>query len=242
MTRDDEVVRATDLYFDYGAGRGRVHGLVGVSLAVATGEVVAIMGPSGCGKTTLLHVLGGLDRPARGTVEVAGAEWGSLGGGRLAAARRRTCGFVFQTLALLPAATAAENIEVPLLLDKVPAPERRRRVGEALQSVDLTDKADHLPDQLSGGQQQRVGIARALVNRPALVLADEPTGSLDSAAAQAITRLLVDAAAAQGTAVLLVTHDPEVARHAHRTMWMHSGRVSDDGFLDADPLVGGGTR
>jgi len=242
MKPDQQVVRATNLYFDYGTGRGRVHGLVDVSLAVTTGEVVAVMGPSGCGKTTLLHVIGGLDRPARGTVEVAGVEWSSVRGRRLATARRRTCGFVFQTLALLPAATAAENIEVPLLLDKVPAPERRRRVGDALQCVDLADKADHLPDQLSGGQQQRVGIARALVNRPALLLADEPTGSLDSATAQAVTRVLVDAAAAQGTAVLLVTHDPEVARHAHRTMWMHSGRFADNGRLDADPVVGGGDR
>ncbi|MDQ6796664.1 MAG: ABC transporter ATP-binding protein [Actinomycetota bacterium] len=242
MKPDEQVVRATNLYFDYGNGQSRVHGLVDVSLAVAAGEVVAVMGPSGCGKTTLLHVIGGLDRPARGTVEVAGVDWGSVHGRRLAAARRRTCGFVFQTLALLPAATAAENIEVPLLLDKVPAPERRRRVGEALQCVELADKADHLPDQLSGGQQQRVGIARALVNRPALLLADEPTGSLDSATAEAVTDVLVDAAAAQGTAVLLVTHDPEVARHAHRTMWMHSGRFADNGRLDADPVVGGGAR
>ena len=234
MRAETPVVRARDLYRAYGSGRSQVHGLVGVSLDVDAGEVVAVMGTSGCGKTTLLHVVGGLDEPERGELEVAGSRWRALRGSARAAARRRNCGFIFQTLALLPAATAAENVEVPLLLDGVPAPERRRRVADALESVGIAHKADHLPDQLSGGQQQRVGIARALVNRPALVLADEPTGSLDSVTAQAVTRLLVDSAAELGTAVLLVTHDPAVARHAHRTLWMHSGRLGDEAVAVVD--------
>ena len=234
------VVVARDLHRDYGSGRSQVHGLAGVSLDLSAGEVVAVMGPSGCGKTTLLHVIGGLDDPKHGDVEVAGVRWRTLRGAGRAAARRKTCGFIFQTLALLPAATAAENIEVPLVLDHVPAQERRRRVVEALDSVAMTDEADHLPDQLSGGQQQRVGIARALVNRPALLLADEPTGSLDSSTAQAVARLLVETAARHGTAVLLVTHDPAVARHADRTLWMHSGRLDDTVGRRTTPRAGEG--
>jgi putative ABC transport system ATP-binding protein len=189
--------------------------------------VVAIVGPSGSGKSTLLYLLAGLDRPDTGRVLVGGVDWGTLRGAARARFRRRTCGFVTQTLALLPQATAAENVEVPLLLDGVPAAERRERVAAALDRVGLADSAAKLPDQLSGGQQQRVAIARALVPEPAVVLADEPTGSLDSATAGPVTELLL-AAAQRGTAVVLVTHNPAVAGRADRVLTLHSGRLVGD--------------
>ena len=199
-----------------------------VSLSVAKGEVVAVMGPSGSGKSTLLYLLGGLDEPDEGSVRVDGVGWETLRGSDRAKFRRRTCGFIVQGLALLPQATAAENVEVPLVLDGVPETDRRRRVAEALERVGLTEEGAKLTDQLSGGQQQRVSIARALINEPTVVLADEPTGSLDSVTAQAVTSLLVSAAVERGTAVVLVTHDPAVARHADRTVLLHSGRLEAD--------------
>ena len=205
---------------------GDVHSLVDVSLSVAAAEVVAVTGPSGSGKSTLLFLLAGLDEPDSGTVRVAGVEWTSLRGDERAAFRRRSCGFVVQGAGLLPQATAAENVEVPLLLEGLEMEERRRRVATALERVGLAGHAGKVPDQLSGGEQQRVSIARALVCAPAVVLADEPTGSLDSTTAQEVTRLLVDAATAGGAAVVLVTHDPAVAHHAHRIVRLASGRVA----------------
>jgi putative ABC transport system ATP-binding protein len=174
----------------------------------------------------LLFLLGGLDRPDAGKVEVDGTDWESLAGSLRARFRRRTCGFVVQGMALLPQATAAENVEVPLLLDGIEPDERTARVAEALEWVGLADEAFKLPDQLSGGQQQRVAIARALVTRPAVVLADEPTGNLDSATGQSVTRLLVAAASERGAAVVVVTHDPTVAAHADRVVELHSGRLN----------------
>jgi putative ABC transport system ATP-binding protein len=196
-----------------------------VSLSVARGEVVAVMGPSGSGKSTLLFLLGGLDRPDAGRVLVNGTDWDTLKGPERARFRRRSCGFIVQGMALLPQATAAENVEVPLVLDDVEASIRTDRVAEALERVELPGQGMKLPDQLSGGQQQRVAIARALVTEPAVVLADEPTGNLDSATGQAVTRLLVAAAAERGTAVVLVTHDPTVASHADRIVEIHSGHM-----------------
>jgi putative ABC transport system ATP-binding protein len=219
------AVQAIGLTRSYPAGHGRVRGVDQVSLTVEGGEVVAVMGPSGSGKSTLLHLLGGLDRPDRGRALVTGVDWSGLRGRALASFRRRSCGFVAQSLALLPQATVAENVEVPLLLDGADAHLRRRRVGEALERVGLAEAAAKLPDQLSGGQQQRVAIARALCLRPAVVLADEPTGSLDSVTAGVVTRLLVDLAAEQRAAVVLVTHDPAVAAHADRIVRLHSGRI-----------------
>ncbi len=217
------VVEATGLTRTYGNGSRRLPALREVSLTVARGEVLAIMGPSGSGKSTLLFILAGLDRPDAGVAQIIGTDWQSLEGRARAQFRRRNCGFIGQGLSLLPQATAAENVEVPLLLDGIAAAERGRRVAEALEQVGLAAHAAQLPDQLSGGEQQRVAIARALVLNPAVVLADEPTGSLDSANGQAITRLLVAAALKRGSAVVIVTHDPAVALHAHRTVTMHSG-------------------
>jgi putative ABC transport system ATP-binding protein len=208
------------------AGNGLpVRALDGVSLRVERGEVVAVVGPSGSGKSTLLFVLGGLDLPDEGTVKVDGTDWKTLSGSARARFRRSTCGFVVQGMALLPQATAAENVEVPLVLDGVEPGERAARVAEALERVELSAEDRKLPDQLSGGQQQRVAIARALVMRPALILADEPTGNLDSVTGQAVTQLLLAAAAERDAAVVLVTHDPAVAAHADRTVELHSGHA-----------------
>ncbi|MFD5517679.1 ABC transporter ATP-binding protein [Streptomyces sp. NPDC127066] len=219
------AVRAERLTRVHRDGRHELKSLDQVSLTVSAGEVVAVTGPSGAGKTSLLHILGGLDTGYQGRACVAGTDWQTLRGSERARFRRRTCGFVVQGLALLPQATAAENIEVPLLLDGVTPGARRTRVAEALALVGLADQGAKLPDQLSGGQQQRVAIARALVNRPALILADEPTGSLDSTTAASVVRLLLAAAREGGAAVVLVTHDPQVARHADVVARLHSGRL-----------------
>lgn len=207
-------------------GGRTLRSLDGVSLTVAVGEVVAVVGPSGSGKSTLLHLIAGLDRPDEGQVEVMGVTWGSMRGSARAQFRRRTCGFITQGISLLPPATAAENVEVPLLLDAVPGAERAHRVNAALASVGLSAEANKLPDQLSGGQQQRVAIARALVNNPAIMLADEPTASLDSTTAMAVVRLMLDVARSRHTSVVLVTHDRRVAALADREVVLRSGRIS----------------
>ena len=229
MTAERPAVEARGLTRTYPAAGRPVLGLREVSLRVGRGEVVAVTGPSGSGKSTLLFLLAGLDRPDGGEVRVAGTDWWSLDGAARARFRRRTCGFIAQGMALLPQATAAENVAVPLLLDGVAPDARRERVTAALAAVELAGDGDKLPDQLSGGQQQRVAIARALVARPAVVLADEPTANLDSAAAQAVTRLLLAAARERGAAVVLVTHDPEVAAHADRVVGLRSGRLDPPG-------------
>src|SRR4051794_19136964 len=223
------AVEAIRLSRTFRAGGTGIRGLADVSLTIAPGEVVAVMGPSGSGKSTLLQILGGLDDPDQGRVLITGVDWRSLRGRARARFRRRTCGYVTQSLTLLPPATAAENVEVPLLLDGVPPAERRRRTDEVLDSVGLADSRAKLPDQLSGGQQQRVAIARALVTAPAVLLADEPTGSLDSATAAVVTDLLVAAARERGTAVVLVTHDPAIAAHASRLVMLHSGHLERAG-------------
>jgi putative ABC transport system ATP-binding protein len=230
------AVQALGVSRTFRAGGVRLRGLADVSLTVASGEVVAVMGPSGSGKSTLLQILGGLDDPDEGQALLTGVDWRTLRGRARARFRRHTCGFVTQSMALLAPATAAENVEVPLLLDRVPAAERRRRTDEALASVGLADSRAKLPDQLSGGQQQRVAIARALVTNPAVLLADEPTGSLDSSTAATVTGLLVAAAGERGTAVVLVTHDPAVARQASRLVTLHSGHLERTG----DALTPGG--
>jgi putative ABC transport system ATP-binding protein len=224
-------IEAHGVHRSYGRGAGLVQAVNGVDLEVAAGEIVALMGPSGCGKSTLLHLIGGLDQPDAGSVRVQGHDWSEFRGAALATRRRETCGFVFQNLMLLPTATAYENIEVPLVLAGVPQAERAPRVNDMLAQVELTDCAAHLPDQLSGGQQQRVGIARALVHRPSLILADEPTGSLDSTTAQVIAELLVTVAREQGAAVVLVTHDPTVGVHGDRIVRLHSGTIDDSATL-----------
>lgn len=229
MVSETLVAEAVDLTRSYMVGEHEVAALHHVSLTIATGEVVAVMGPSGSGKSTLLYLLGGLERPDSGTARITGVDWQALHGKERACFRRRTCGFLAQGLTLLPQATAAENVEVPLLLEGADPNTRSNTVAEALEMVGLAEHATKLPDQLSGGEQQRVAIARALVMKPALILADEPTGSLDSVTGQAITRLLINSAEEQGTAVVLVTHDPEVARHARRIATLRSGSLKNAG-------------
>jgi ABC-type lipoprotein export system ATPase subunit len=219
------VIEATDLTRAYGPTGRAFRALDRVSMSVARGEVVAVTGPSGSGKSTLLFLLGGLDVPDGGVARLSGVDWQTLRGGERARFLRRTCGFIVQGLALLPQATASENVEVPLLLDGVGNRDRSHRVAAALERVGLSDHGSQLIDELSGGEQQRVSIARALVLGPAVVLADEPTGSLDSVTAQTVTRLLVESAREHNAAVVLVTHDPAVARHADRVVSLHSGRL-----------------
>ena len=219
------AIEAIGVTRTFGKGPQQLPALRDVSLVVGRGETVAIMGPSGSGKSTLLFILAGLDLADGGSVQLAGTDWQSLQGRARAQFRRRNCGFISQGLSLLPQATAAENVEVPLLLDGVPARDRPEIVRAALDQVGLARHASQLVDQLSGGEQQRVAIARALVLNPAVVLADEPTGSLDSANGQLITRLLIAAARQRDASVVIVTHDPEVAHHAERTVHMHSGML-----------------
>jgi putative ABC transport system ATP-binding protein len=217
---------AVGLHRTYGNGSQVLSALKNVSLTVSRGEVVAIMGPSGSGKSTLLFILAGLDQPDGGSVKLANTDWTSLTGTTRAQFRRRNCGFIAQGLSLLPQATAAENVEVPLLLDGVESLQRRRKVYASLERVGLTTLADSLTDELSGGEQQRVAIARAMVLRPTVVLADEPTGSLDSVTAQSVIKYLVEEARERDTALILVTHDPAISRHANRIVTMHSGELT----------------
>jgi putative ABC transport system ATP-binding protein len=231
MTTNDVVVEAIALTRSYQIGGRHVRALQKASLTVTRGEIVAIMGPSGSGKSTLLYLLGGLEEPEEGSALIRGVDWRTLRGGARAEFRRRNCGFITQSLALLPQATTAENVETPLLLAGVDSATRTRRVTEAIERVGLSDSMAKLPDQLSGGQQQRAAIARALVTEPTVVLADEPTGNLDSANAQAITRLLIDVARDKQAAVVLVTHDSTVAKHADRIVRLHSGHLGDGNSL-----------
>jgi putative ABC transport system ATP-binding protein len=229
MSTETPAVEAVGLSRVHTVGTQAIRSLMGVSISVAPGEVVAVMGPSGSGKSTLLFLLAGLDEPDAGSVRVAGVDWNALDPEARAEFRRRTCGFVAQGATLLPQATAAENVEVPLLLERVEPGDRARRVAGALERVGLADHGAKLPDQLSGGEQQRVAIARALVTEPSVVLADEPTGSLDSETAEQVTRLLVEAARERGAAAVLVTHNPAVAAHADRLVELHSGRLDGRG-------------
>jgi putative ABC transport system ATP-binding protein len=228
----------------HGGGETAVHALRGVTLSVEAGELVAVMGPSGSGKSTLLNLAGGLDRPTEGEVVVDGTQLGGLSRRALAALRRRRIGYVFQDLNLLAALTAAENVALPLELDGVGARQARRRALAALADVDLDGHGERFPDELSGGQQQRVAIARALVGTRRLVLADEPTGALDSQTGEAVLRLLrakVDA----GAAGVLVTHEARHAAWADRVVFLRDGLIVDtSGPLDEPdallPAPGGG--
>jgi putative ABC transport system ATP-binding protein len=221
------LLEARELHRTYQAGEVAVHALQGVSLDVEAGESVAIIGASGSGKSTLLNVLGCLDRPTRGSYRLGGEEVARLDRNRLAEIRNRALGFVFQSFNLLPRTTALENVELPLLYAGVGARERRRRAAAALERVGLGDRLDRHPSQLSGGQQQRVAIARALVGQPRVVLADEPTGNLDSRTSVEIMDLF-DGLVAAGITVILVTHEQDIAARAARVIEMQDGRIVRD--------------
>ena len=223
---NNPILVASGLNRSFATAGGTLTALKNVSLSVVAGEVVAIMGPSGSGKSTLLYILAGLDVPDSGAVVVAGTDWQTLTGVARARFRRRACGFIAQGMSLLPQATAAENVEVPLLLEGVSVADRWPRVAAALASVGLAHLAGSLAEELSGGEQQRVAIARALILKPDVLFADEPTGSLDSVTAQSVTRHLIVSAADHGTAIVLVTHDSAIANHANRIITMNSGALT----------------
>jgi len=221
MTAVLEIVDATKIY------PGAVHALRGVSFAVTAGEIVAIMGPSGCGKSTLLHVMGTLDRVSSGSIRIAGYDVAELADRELATLRATRIGFVFQQFFLAEQASALENVADGLLYAGIAQAERRRRAAEALERVGLRDRSGFRPSKLSGGERQRVAIARALVGRPAIVLADEPTGNLDSATGASIVDLLTQLNA-EGATIVVVTHDRDLASHLGRTIELLDGRVTRD--------------
>ena len=221
------VIEARKLTKVFGRGPGRVEALAGVSLDVEAGEWVSVIGPSGSGKSTLMNLLGLLDRPTSGSYVLDGREVSGLKGGELARARRELIGFVFQSYNLLPRQSSRKNVELPLVYAGTPGPERRKRALAALEQVELSDRAAHKPPELSGGQKQRVAIARALVGRPAMLLADEPTGNLDTKSGEGILELFGDLNAA-GMTLIVVTHDPEVARRGDRVVDIRDGLVFAD--------------
>lgn len=220
---EDIALQTISLRREYRLGRETITALGGVDISIERGEFVAVMGPSGCGKSTLLNLLGGLDQPTAGRVLIDGHDLSAYTEEQLASLRREKMGFIFQRHDLFPVLNARENVEFPMLLEGALPAERRDRAGELLALVGLADKADHLPDELSGGEQQRVGIARALANAAETLLADEPTGNLDSATASEIIAALVSLARARGLTLVIVTHDPEVAAHADRILQLKDG-------------------
>jgi putative ABC transport system ATP-binding protein len=221
------VIDIRDLAREYVLEGERVQALRGVSLTIRRNEYVAIMGPSGSGKSTMMNVIGCLDTPTAGEYWLNGQEVSRLSDQALARVRNREIGFVFQTFNLLPRATALHNVELPLIYAGLGATERRRMAEEALARVGLGDRMHHRPNELSGGQRQRVAIARALVNRPSLLLADEPTGNLDSATSAEIMRVF-GSLHAQGQTIVMVTHEADIAAHAARTVVLRDGRVASD--------------
>jgi ABC-type lipoprotein export system ATPase subunit len=227
LLRAGPVVRTRGLEKHYGQGEGLVRALDAVELDVAAGEALAVMGPSGCGKSTLLHLLGGLERPSAGEVWLAGRRIDELSEKALARMRRRAIGFVFQAFHLMDELTAAENVELPALLAGSSPRAARRRAAQLLEQVGLADRAEHLPSALSGGQRQRVAIARALSNEPLVVLADEPTGNLDSAATLDVLRLL-DSLRSAGQTLVIVTHDERIAATADRLISMRDGAFVEE--------------
>jgi putative ABC transport system ATP-binding protein len=222
------LVTIRDLHKVFHRGGERIDVLQGVNLDIEQGDFLALMGPSGSGKTTLLNLLGGLDTPSQGSIDVAGDRIDHMSGGRLSAWRARHVGFVFQLYNLLPVLTAARNVELPLLLTKLSKAERRKRVEVALTVVGLRERMNHYPRQLSGGQEQRVGIARAIVTDPTLLLCDEPTGDLDRKSGDEVLDLLQALNQQHGKTIVMVTHDPHAAARARRTLHLEKGVLVEE--------------
>src|SRR5438552_10775800 len=227
MSERQALVRISDVQKDFTRGSERVEVLKNVNLEIPEGDFLALMGPSGSGKTTLLNLMGGLDAPTGGWIEVGGVRISELGGASLSRWRAQHIGFVFQLYNLLPVLTAERNVELPLLLTKLSRAERRKRVAIALKVVGLSDRARHYPRQLSGGQEQRVGIARAIVTDPKLLLCDEPTGDLDRKAGDEILDLLHVLNREHGKTIVMVTHDPRAAERARHTLHLEKGMLLD---------------
>ncbi len=221
------VIKTEALAKVYEMGAEQVHALRGVDLEIRKGEYVAIMGPSGSGKSTLMNLIGCLDSPSTGKYWLAGRLVSDLDDDELAYIRNKEIGFVFQTFNLLPRATALHNVELPLIYNGTPAEERIEKAKKALERVDLMDRMNHKPNELSGGQRQRVAIARALVNSPSIVLADEPTGNLDSKTGEEIMALFENLYR-QGNTIILVTHEHDIAQHAHRVIHIRDGKIASD--------------
>ena len=227
MTQNQHMIYVTDLEKTYQMGMEEVRALRGVSLIIEKGEYVAIMGPSGSGKSTLMNIIGCLDSPSSGGYELNGKQVSQMSDDELAHVRNREIGFVFQTFNLLPRADALHNVELPLIYRGVPGKERRERSMQALSSVGLGDRVHHKPNEMSGGQRQRVAIARALVNEPSIILADEPTGNLDSKTGEEIMAVF-DRVNDDGHTIILVTHEEDIAGHSRRVVKLHDGEVALD--------------
>ena len=227
MSAGNALVRIAGVQKNYTRGGERIDVLRGVNLEIPQGDFLALMGPSGSGKTTLLNLMGGLDMPTSGSVEVNGVHINELSGGRLSRWRSQHIGFVFQLYNLLPVLTAERNVELPLLLTKLARADRQKRVAIALKVVGLAERSKHYPRQLSGGQEQRVGIARAIVTDPTLLLCDEPTGDLDRKAGDEILELLSTLNRDHGKTIVMVTHDPRAAERAKRTLHLEKGQLME---------------
>ncbi len=230
------LIRLSRVSRRYQMGTETIHALREVSIEVGRAEYVAIMGPSGSGKSTLMNLIGCLDTPSSGTYELNGTNVSDMDDNELAEVRNKEIGFVFQTFNLLPRATALHNVELPLVYAGIPSEERRQLALEALTNVGLADRVNHKPTEMSGGQRQRVAVARALVNRPSILLADEPTGNLDSKTGAEIMSLF-EALADQGHTIIVVTHEEEIARHSRRILRIRDGLIASDERVDPHALV-----
>src|SRR5881394_1477622 len=227
LKRDGIVIRTYDLWKTYVMGDQIINAVSGVDIEVKRGEYVAIMGPSGSGKSTLMNLIGCLDTPSKGQYYINGNLVSEMSDDELARIRNKEIGFVFQTFNLLPRATALHNVELPLIYNGTPSEERIEKAKKALERVDLMDRMNHKPNELSGGQRQRVAVARALVNSPSIVLADEPTGNLDSKTGEEIMALFANLHQ-QGNTIILVTHEHDIAQHAHRIIFIRDGKIASD--------------
>ncbi|HYK88103.1 MAG TPA: ABC transporter ATP-binding protein [Acidobacteriota bacterium] len=225
--QNDVLIKTEDLWKTYVMGAEEIHALRGVSFEIRRGEYVAIMGPSGSGKSTMMNLIGCLDTPSKGNYFLNSKLVSEMNDDDLAHIRNKEIGFVFQTFNLLARATALHNVELPLIYNGTPAHERKERAMKALQAVDLGERMYHKPNELSGGQRQRVAVARALVNNPSIILADEPTGNLDSATSNEIMALF-DTLHTRGNTIILVTHEADIAQHAHRAIRLLDGKIASD--------------